>query len=257
MTLRDLEFTDKQIADMLCMSKTSVDTRMRNQDEIPVKASDRRSNQSDDLFFHKIDTEEKAYLLGFIMADGCVYKQDLQFTIHRQDQYLLEWIKDILKSDSKITLHPNGPYCSLNVYSKTMSKDLETLNIVPNKSLKLQPPPKELIPDELYYHLIRGYFDGDGSIWEDKQGKNYRFNMVGTLDVLTEFRKQMGWKENTLRYANKGQYITYRMDYGGNGVCTRYLGQLYENATIYLTRKYEKYLSAKERYDKFLLNKKK
>ena len=180
-----------------------------------------------------------------MMADGSVSEMnDIQMTLQMKDKYILEKMMDVMKSTYPI-ISIKDKYCGFRITSKFLARDLAKLNVVPQKTLILLPPPN--IPDNLYHHLVRGYFDGDGSIWCDKSTQSYRFNFIGTMPVLEEFRNRMGWKHNKIRQANKGNNnITMRMDYGGNRVVTKYLGQLYDGATMYLTRKYEKYLACKE-----------
>lgn len=246
MVLRDLKFTDLEISEMLGISKTSVQIKMRNQNEIDIKECDRRRNEVEDLFFHTIDSEIKAYLLGFIMADGCVFKNRIEMSVLYEDKYILELLQQYISKKAGITPTKNNKYAHISILSRQISKDLYDLNVTERKSLTLEPPPDDRIPGYLYHHMVRGYFDGDGSIWFDDTTNNFKMNIVSTKPVLEKFREKMGWKKNTIRYANKGKYITCRMDYSGNRVLNNYLSQIYEDAHFYLERKYDKYLKVKQ-----------
>lgn len=88
---------------------------------IPIRSNNFYKNKSvDSNFFEKIDTQEKAYILGFIYADGCLTNGALQIKVSIKDIGILCKIKYSLKSDHKITraINHNGygidnEYCSL------------------------------------------------------------------------------------------------------------------------------------------------
>ena len=117
-------------------------------------------------YFKNIDTEEKAYWLGFIAADGCVYKMSknayrLQINLSAVDIGHLELFNDCIESDYIITQKKvnNSDTCILKISSKEFTDNLINLGITPNKSLIVQMPN---ISQDLIRHFIRGYFDGDG-----------------------------------------------------------------------------------------------
>ena len=74
-------------------------------------------------FFSTIDTEEKAYFLGLILTDGCIYtKSDtceslVALTLKDTDKYILEKFKNLLHSNKEITSDKRGAY-SIQIYSK-------------------------------------------------------------------------------------------------------------------------------------------
>ena len=83
----------------------------------------------DENFFEKIDTERKAYILGFVYADGNNKSQNsgLSITISYDDKELLEEIKNELKSNAKITeQNINGfKQAHIDFNSYKLSRDLE------------------------------------------------------------------------------------------------------------------------------------
>ena len=57
--------------------------------------------------------------------------------------------------------------------------DLNKLGVVERKSLILTFPTEQQVPKHLMPHFIRGYFDGDGSVYKQKQG-NTKIEIGGT-----------------------------------------------------------------------------
>jgi intein/homing endonuclease len=154
----------------------------------------------DEEYFHEIDCEKKAYWLGFLMADGYVYQQKkrldgklrsrLRLTLSSVDNdHIKKFLSDI-KSNSPINYlfsqKENRKYIGSNInesllepdsYLKSASTEINNKKIVDglikhgciqNKSKTLEWPTQ--LPKNLERHFIRGYFDGDGSIFVSKQG---------------------------------------------------------------------------------------
>ncbi len=157
-----------------------------------IKSRIRKHNCNED-YFEKIDTNEKAYWLGLLFADGYVRKRKQSNGKHKQggivgislkngDEYLLEKLIIDLESTYKLTKQIKNEFLSykLEVNSSKMADDLINLGCVPNKSLKLLPP---ILTDKFICHFIRGYFDGDGSI--GRYDGRLKFTLLGTNDLLT------------------------------------------------------------------------
>lgn len=127
-----------------------------------------RKHSLDDRFFQEIDSEEKAYVLGFLTADGCIShtnnSYDISFTLSIQDVDILEKIKELFKSSVPIRTQRCGKIVQFKISSKTMFRDLEALGVRQRKTGREHFPE---IAQELKKHFIRGYFDGDGSFVQD------------------------------------------------------------------------------------------
>lgn len=217
------------------LHKYNIDTANRKYDN--------RKNLVNDHYFDKIDTQEKAYILGMLMADGNIMDNNIiQLSLEKTDYELLKHIALLINYTGEIRFKENK-YCILYFTSEQMCTSLKKYNIVPRKSLILQPPN---ISDKLYRHMVRGYFDGDGSIWFDKSVEQYGIQFVGTKEVLSDFKDKMNWKDNKLRLASKTSINTYRLGYRGNILVSSMLDELYEGSTIYMERKYKKYIQCKE-----------
>jgi hypothetical protein len=152
-----------------------------------------RKHNCNENYFEKINSNEKAYWLGLLFADGYVRKRKQSNGRHKQggimgislkngDEYLLEKLIIDLESTYKLRKQIKDEFLSykLEVNSSKMVDDLINLGCVPNKSLKLLPPN---LSDEFISHFIRGYFDGDGSI--GKYDGRLKFSLLGTNELLT------------------------------------------------------------------------
>lgn len=145
--------------------------------------------------FKTIDNES-AYLLGFIGADGCLYKypdgdkrQDvLSIIIQRQDRKILELFQEKIQTNKPISESKNK-YVSLQISSNIISEDLRNLNISYRKTYENT---IANIPNEYMPHLIRGYFDGDGSIKVDNNMiSNTHINISGYYKNLIKIQKYL------------------------------------------------------------------
>lgn len=128
-------------------------------------------------FFERIDTEEKAYFLGMLMADGCVrHPEGWTPTIALEliDLDVIEKFQTATNSDGKITRSDrkrrvgDNPTYTATIRSEKMAEDLAKYGVVWNKTYDTQRLQCE-IPESLRRHLLRGMFDGDGSIYISKE----------------------------------------------------------------------------------------
>ena len=200
-----------------------------------------RKHQLDLHYFDTIDTEDKAYYLGYIYADGYVNEHYMRLCLHNQDIHILKSFCKYLGSDETIIKPYRDKYSALVVNSKEFAESLHKQGAVQAKTKILKAPN---VPDNLIPHFIRGYFDGDGSIWFDKSTNSYRVQFVGTKDVLEYIEKFFG-VETKFRVATKDGLI-YRYGFAGNKKVSEALDKIYEGATVYLFRKHDKYLHCKE-----------
>jgi hypothetical protein len=212
-----------------------------------------RKRPINDSFFYKIDTEEKAYFLGFMYADGCVNirknpKRD-NSTIYVARIALQQGDKDILEKFSKLVyndiilnkyIYKDGrgqDEYILNMHSKKICEDLIKLGCVQRKSSIIKFPTFEQVPENLYHHFLRGYFDGDGSVGNYKNN-NYRVSITSSNEFVFGWSNFFKSKVNSSGWINRFKnYAT--ISYAGRLISLKFRDILYNNATIYLTRKKE------------------
>lgn len=142
-----------------------------------VKYNRNKSNHVNEKYFANIDTKEKAYFLGFIMADGNMYQHEdgkLQFSIkikNTDKDILYKLANEIEFPIEKITQREEKRKGSITkcaeikIYNQTFCSCLVKLGVVPRKTGKEYMPN---IKHEFKKDFIRGFIDGDG--WISKDG---------------------------------------------------------------------------------------
>lgn len=214
---------------------------------------DRYTYHFDEHYFDSIDTQEKAYYLGMLWADGhnCVDRGSIIIELQEQDAALLEKLNQLALNERPIrkqNLHDKNPKWQnqyrLVLQSKYTSKMLESYGMIQNKSLVLTFP--SCIDEVLYHHFIRGYFDGDGSISLQENNKNRSavINMVGTKMFLSRVADIIRTNLGVSVYVSRDERAR-------DPICTlrcskredvvKILDWMYDDATIYMQRKYDKY----------------
>ncbi len=199
-------------------------------------------------YFEKVDSPEKAYLLGLIYADGCNYTptNTITFYFQEQDKHILEDIKRLLHYNSplkeiKPKKEAHHTAFVLTIHSKKISTDLVTLGVVQNKTFKTTFPN---ITKDLFSHFIRGYFDGDGCIIVGKRME--RVSFVGTDSFINTiqniFLEELKLSKTVTYKRNKEKNIS-TCYYKGRNSCKKIREYLYNESTIHFQRKYLKFLS--------------
>jgi hypothetical protein len=126
-------------------------------------------------YFNEINTQEKAYILGLLYADGCnsTESRTINIALKEDDLNILIKIKNAIKASQEIKLRKRSLEKSnigyqrkdmykLSITDKQISEDLTKWGCVKAKTFKLKFP--YFLQKELIKHFIRGYFDGDGCI---------------------------------------------------------------------------------------------
>lgn len=197
--------------------------------------------------FEKIDTEEKAYWLGFLYADGYISanKNTISLSLKKDDINHLKKFRSFLKLEDKSFQEKKKKIddkiyisYSFSFDSEKIKKDLERLGCVNNKTFILKFPNNKQVPSKLIHHFIRGYMDGDGCITNSSTAK-IRLEILGTKEFLTEYQK---WTKNNFnKLCQFSKSNIYRSIYSGKNAI-KILNSIYNNSTIYLERKYNKFL---------------
>lgn len=209
----------------------------------------------DEKYFDKIDDEHKAYWLGFIYADGChnIKKHSLSIVLQEQDSDLLwDFYKDI-RCDKIVQRYYNYKYhrfyASVYIQHPHLTQALLNKGVFQNKSFKITFPSENVIPKELLRHFVRGYFDGDGSISIPQDKSHTSWNIIGNYIFIEGVKTYI---ENSIPnytltiYKHSQNNNIYTIGKGGRIVVKTFLDWLYKDSTIYLKRKYDKYLEVIE-----------
>lgn len=138
----------------------------------------------------------------------------------------------------------NFERCRWSIENKHLWETLNSYGCTPNKSLTLQFPPSSIFYKKcLIKHFIRGYFDGDGCIsYANKKHTTMLLHLLGTENFLSGVKNHLPIKfDYYLGFNKKSNNITRTLQIiGKNGL--KILYYLYEGSSIYLDRKYDKYL---------------
>lgn len=210
----------------------------------------------DHNFFETIDTEEKAYWLGFMYADGNVRKNRNQSVIQIKvnDQEIIEKFIKSINGNMSVSHYINWvgkTISAIHLTSDKMFNDLIKQGCIPNKSLVLTFPNKYQIPENLINHFIRGYFDGDGSINYGIREKysirkkqnikrlNVNAQFIGTKEMLTVINNCVNF--NGLEKEKRHDSNTWYIRTNSLSNIKSFYEYLYSNATIYLSRKKQKF----------------
>ena len=189
--------------------------------------------------FSSIDTEEKAYWLGFLYADGYVSdRNEVSLELSLKDKEHLISFNTFIERQREIKIDSFRARCLFK--DTNISNDLKSLGVLPRKSLILTFPTYEQVPKRLLRHFIRGYIDGDGSIYIS--GKNLFISVLGTKEFLIQLIKEIQMPERKLYKKRKDNNSNcWFFMYSGEN-CKKLIEYLYSNSKIYLERKYNKYL---------------
>lgn len=222
-----------------------------------------RIHTVDEYIFETINTEQKAYWLGFLYADGYVSKDlmTIELTLQEKDLEHIYKFKEFMNSSSdikckNINLNDKSFVAyRLTICSKKIANDLNKMGCTPNKSLTLKFPSLDILPKELINHFIRGYFDGDGTVCLSLQNKAYKtkqllISILGTEDFLEHCASNISnstFTRKRIVLYNKSNGKASYISWNGNITCMKVYNYLYNNATIYLERKQNKFIAVLDR----------
>ena len=213
-------------------------------------------------FFHEIDTPEKAYFLGLLAADGCVFKREnsatqtiIKISLQSRDEKILEKFRECLNSTKPLSHGVRKgenfitPISILEVVSDKMGEDLAQWGIVPCKTYSFVTPD---IPKQLYSHYFRGYFDGDGSIFFVRKNilpsqcdiniAGFKHNIEKMIEILKEFGIQGKYRnDNRKEKQNKFNLPFGHLNFYSIREKYFFLKYIYQDCgELYMDRKKEK-----------------
>ena len=193
-------------------------------------------------YFEVIDSELKAYLLGFIFADGCVHKNELSIEVNEKDISILHLFNGAINSSAKITRRERstGTMVCTRACSAKMVSDLEKYGIVPNKTYIVKKLPDV---EELYLrHLLRGYVDGDGWVIYDKDKNYHTIGVVSYFEsTCQDFREKCNHLlQNQITSKIQANEDGSRLNCSNKKTVKELAQLLYGDANYYLIRKYKK-----------------
>lgn len=221
----------------------------------------KRKYNVNDKYFQELNSEAKAYLLGFFIADGyvglnvrCTNSYRLSVGISECDKNIVQLFRDEICPDSPIirehftsSCENRKPSVKLCWTSTEMKEILEKeYGILPKKTYDFEFKfPFEKLPKEHLWDFLRGFFDGDGHISYNDKNHHSTFGFYGTSKPFLEqigriFEDEFNVKmriEGTV----KNRVTLYCLRFSANQKRKRFFSELYNKfylgKTHYLERK--------------------
>lgn len=223
---------------------------------IPRTGVGRRKYHVNESYFDKINTPNKAYILGFLFADGsnnrdkCTISMSLEerdreilerIRIEMENEHCLEYLDYSNKHD--FGYNYKNQYRML-IFSSHMCDTLIDKGMIPNKSLKLSFP--KYLDENLVSHFIRGYFDGDGSMGVgdvSKLSSSLHISITSTREFCIALNHilQQHEIEGKVSDASCKNGVTSVLSIHKKADIKKFLDWIYKDADLCLKRKYDIY----------------
>lgn len=141
-----------------------------------------------------------SYVLGYFVADGCICvdktrkNRPFTFNITSVDKEHLDKIKNVLGSEHKISKKPGmkGMFAyQIQFRNQILTKDLMNLGIMPRKTYNLS---EVKVPDDYFADFVRGFFDGDGSVYIYNVNNTPQIKVgfvAASLSFITDFNEHL------------------------------------------------------------------
>jgi hypothetical protein len=220
-------------------------------------------------FFNFIDNEIKAYWLGFLSADGWIshsnvgnrasYEIGIQLQLN-DIEHLRQFNKDLngnievkvftKKCGFKKDIHYNRKEeyncCGIRIYNKEMYEALVALGFSNHKSFNIRIPK---IDKKYMVDFIRGYYDGNGCLVQNKQRKALNFDFcTASIDMANDLRDVLYNDFGIGSYIYK-EPSSYRVYIRGLHNSYKFGKLLYDNPKRFLKRKYQKFNQIVDEYN--------
>lgn len=200
-------------------------------------------------YFDKIDIPEKAYVLGLMITDGCIYHNNMIISLQESDRHILEEILLLMESNHPLKYTPSSirdgyickPKYTLSITNKHNADNWKRHGVVERKTFITEYP--QWLPNTLFPAFMRGVIDGDGSLIKSRA----RVTITGTEKFLLGIQLKLNEFGISSKILNcKNHPIIRNMYIDRKDNVKKLLDLIYKDSTIHLKRKYkiysEKYL---------------
>jgi hypothetical protein len=195
-----------------------------------------RSTKSgiDEYFFDNINTEEKAYWLGFLSADGNIGKDNaIRLELQRKDGlHVVKFSRAIGMNGGVYSRSGDRSEVGVEPKSVVMANSLREKGLQTSVKSLLLKPFKFIVHGDLERHYWRGFVDGDGGIWGGDT-----IGICGTKDVcdgLKMFLLKSGISTNASVLRSGDHLWKFSVNSKQVVECVQLL---YADACVYLERK--------------------
>lgn len=203
-------------------------------------------------YFKTIDSEIKAYILGYLVADGSIEESTrkdrpsklvrLRFGCVTEDDEILKLIQREIAPNNKLRYYQpkeqnHKQTTILQICDKELINDLRTLyNIQPRKTYKNDFNFPN-IPKKYERDFIRGFIDGDGSI-----GRHH-FSMICNserfaIQIRDKFLEKIPELKSYIYKENRKYTDYWSLHFSMNlKIAGKLYNYLYSGASVFLKRK--------------------
>ncbi len=235
------ESSEHIAADLNMASSTVCRILKRYNIDIRSNSDNKRKYKIKEDFFDVIDTQPKAYLLGFMYADGNVHKQNnmIKIEVHEKDVDILNLFIDYIFIGKRPKISVDRVvYNYITITSSKLKTALISHGCGPAKTFLISLPN---LPDNLLSHFIRGFYDGDGCITIDSKSNRVRVILTGYGNFLKQIQdvyNSLGINSKFISNV-KGNENVGELSIGSIDDANMVLKFLYKDASIFLSRKYD------------------
>jgi intein-encoded DNA endonuclease-like protein len=241
----DQKLSADKIANLISIDRKTVFRILkRNNHHIRTSSEAALKFTCDDNYFENINTERKAYWLGFLFADGNIGKNNNNVFLTSKDKIVIESFLKDLQYTGFITKEIHNKYKSViwkaRLCSSKMKQDLINLGCTSAKSLTIRLPK---LNDALYSHFVRGYFDGDGCVRVSRNIKSQDWIRLQTeicsgselflkdlITILPTHKKTLSFTGvYLLSFSIQDSLILYNYMYSNHTICLERKYNIYKN----------------------------
>jgi len=230
------------------LQSINIDTTLTREDKRWLN----QKYEIDESFFQEINTRDKAYIFGLLVADGCIKKSLRQFSISLTDFEYLYLIKDRMKYSGPIRLNETTGISkkesrNLTVSNYKIVNDLISNGMGVNKTYDLTMP---TIDKRLFGDFLRGFFDGDGSVSITTQNGFHKamVSFISTKDFCTSLKdilfSEYGIKGSLFKANGIAAQNIYRFTIGTHKEVSSIFNLMYSDydGQLFFSRKYNRFI---------------
>jgi len=226
--------------------------KLRNASEVTKKYN------INENYFERIDNEDKAYTLGLLYADGCIFKnvtrinlietdadilKDIASKIYLDGNYQISRLEGMSKTWKNGNTYYTKPQMVLTLTRKKIVNDLKKHGLMEKKSFTIRFPKIDI---KYIKDFVRGYFDGDGHFYtSEKHKNNNRIQITSNNAFIDDLKKIIEKHINIKCIINESEIVNiYRLNIFGNVKVKKFLDWIYKDSHLKLNRKYLHYINA-------------
>ena len=193
-------------------------------------------------FFENIDNEYKAYFLGLLIADGCIFKfckntMFVMLSLQERDSYMVENFAKVVGANRKVLVDKRDNSKSITISSNKMASDLSKYGVIEKKTFSTYLP---MIRKDLMKHLVRGILDGDGNVgkrFTNKGNVRWQIAFCGSERLMIEIKNFLVYELDVYDIKVCKEKNIYSIRWTSKEDFLKICDYLYEGSNIYLIRK--------------------